>query len=140
MTVRVVTPVRVTAAGVGVLGAALLGGCATGDTGTADSGGGSPSHADGSYTAEGSYATPESVETVTVTVTLEGDIVTAVEVVGEPTNAESQRYQAEFIGGIAAEVVGKDIDEVSVSRVAGSSLTSGGFRQALDQIKADSAA
>jgi hypothetical protein len=45
-----------------------------------------------------------------------------------------------FIGGIADEVVGKDIDEISVSRVAGSSLTSGGFNDAIEQIKAEAAA
>ena len=35
--------------------------------------------------------------------------------------------------------VGKDIDEISVSRVAGSSLTSGGFNQAIDAIKSEAA-
>ncbi|HAS32797.1 MAG TPA: hypothetical protein DCS84_10935 [Microbacterium sp.] len=140
MTVRAVTPVRVTAASIGVVGAALLAGCSSAGADAAGSSGSAAPYTDGTYTAEGSYATPESVEVVTVTVTLEDDVITAVEVVGDPTNAESERYQSEFIGGIAAEVVGKDIDDVSVTRVAGSSLTSGGFTQALDQIKADAAA
>ena len=70
-----------------------------------------------------------------MTVTLESDIITAVEVVGDPQKSESEEYQAEFIGGIADVVVGKDIDEISVSRVAGSSLTSGGFNQAIQAIK-----
>lgn len=147
MSVRVATPARLTAASLGVLGAAVLAGCSSATSGAAsDTAGGDEgtseavSYADGTYTAEGSYATPESVESVTVTVTLADDVVTALEVVGEPTNAESERYQSEFIGGVEAEVVGKDIDEVSVSRVAGSSLTSGGFAQALDEIKADAAA
>ena len=140
MTVRAVTPVRVTAASIGVVGAALLACCSSAGADAAGSSGSAAPYPDGTYTAEGSYATPESVEVVTVTVTLEDDVITAVEVVGDPTNAESERYQSEFIGGIAAEVVGKDIDDVSVTRVAGSSLTSGGFTQALDQIKADAAA
>ena len=38
------------------------------------------------------------------------------------------------------EVVGKSIDEISVSRVAGSSLTSGGFNHAIETIKAEAAA
>ena len=50
------------------------------------------------------------------------------------------QYQGQFASGIAAEVVGKDIDELEVSRVAGSSLTSEGFNQAVDAIKADAAA
>ena len=100
----------------------------------------SSGYADGSYTAEGSYATPESVETVAVTVTLADGVVTDVEVVGDPQKPESQKYQGEFIGGISDVVVGVPIDELSVSRVAGSSLTSGGFNQAIAQIKADAAA
>lgn len=97
-------------------------------------------YADGTYTADGSYATPESVETITVTVTLEDDVITDVEVTGNPTKRESEQYQSKFIGGISAEVVGKNIDEISVSRVAGSSLTSGGFNEAIQAIKAEAAA
>ncbi len=108
------------------------------DGGSASSGDGS--YADGTYTAEGSYATPESVETIAVTVTLEDDVITDVEVTGDPQKSESEQYQGQFIGGIADVVVGQDIDEISVSRVAGSSLTSGGFNQAIDAIKAEAAA
>jgi uncharacterized protein with FMN-binding domain len=143
-------PVRIGSALVGVAGALALAGCAgtttTGDAGGSgsDSGSGSgdtsAAYTDGTYTAEGSYSTPETVEEITVTVTLEDDVITDVEVTGNPQAAESQRYQGEFIDGIAAEVEGKDIDEISVSRVAGSSLTSGGFNQAIDAIKAEAAA
>jgi len=94
---------------------------------------------DGTYTAEGTYATPETVEAVSVTVTLADDVITAVEVVGDPKRRESVEHQAQFIGGIAEVVVGRDIDEVRVSRVAGSSLTSGGFNEALELIRADAA-
>lgn len=132
---------RTGAALVGVAGALALAGCA----GSTTSGGGAPaggtdaSYADGTYTAEGTYSTPETVETVTVTVTLEDDRITDVEVVGDPQKAESRLYQGRFIGGIAAEVVGKDIDEIQVSRVAGSSLTSGGFNAAIAEIKQQAA-
>ena len=87
----------------------------------------------------GGYQTPESVEQISVTVTLEDDVITAVEVVGDPQKSESEKYQGEFIGGISDVVVGRDIDEISVSRVAGSSLTSGGFNQAIDKIKQQAA-
>jgi cytoskeletal protein RodZ len=97
-------------------------------------------YTDGSYTAEGSYATPESVESITVTVTLADDIITAVEVTGDPQKRESEQYQGQFIGGISEVVVGQDIDEISVSRVAGSSLTSSGFNEAIDTIKSEAAA
>lgn len=148
-------PARAGAALTAAAGIALLAGCApsaseaeepaTTDTGTsneADAGsnsGGSGSYADGTYTADGSYATPDSVETISVTVTLENDIITAVEVTGDPQKRESEQYQGEFIGGIADVVVGEDIDDIQVSRVAGSSLTSGGFNDAIETIKAEAA-
>jgi uncharacterized protein with FMN-binding domain len=144
-----------------VAGALALAGCASDpvaetDTGTTPDAGASTApepaetdssagasdsaYADGTYTAEGSYATPESVETISVTVTLADDVVTAVDVVGNPQKSESEKYQGEFIGGIADVVVGQEIDSLSVSRVAGSSLTSGGFNQAIETIKSEAAA
>lgn len=139
--------VRGGAAAASVIGIVALAGCAgtaaPADTNSAGDGGdaaSSGSYADGTYTAEGSYATPESVESISVTISLKDDIITDVQVEGDPTRAESEQYQGQFIGGISDAVVGKDIDEVSVSRVAGSSLTSGGFNQALDAIKAEAAA
>jgi hypothetical protein len=67
-------------------------------------------------------------------------VVTGVEVTGDPQKSESEKYQGEFIGGIADVVVGQEIDSLSVSRVAGSSLTSGGFNQAIESIKSEAAA
>ena len=96
----------------------------------------SQSYTDGTYTAEGDYATPETVEKVEVTITLADDVITAVEVTGTPSRPETVRFQGQFIAGIAKEVVGVDIDKINVKRVAGSSLTSGGFNKAVDAIKA----
>jgi len=164
-TAAVPRPIRIGAAAVGVAGAFALAGCAASDTAaetetetttapepgattTPDSSetessaapASDSTYVDGTYSAEGSYATPESVETISVTVTLEDDIVTAVEVVGNPQKSESERYQGEFIGGIADVVVGQDIDTLAVSRVAGSSLTSGGFNEAIATIKSEATA
>lgn len=133
-------------AGLSLIGA--LAGCsATGATTatTDESGGSSDSSAatsetpytDGSYTATGSYTSPNGAETIGVELTLAGDIVTEVTVTPNATNPNSVRYQGEFADGIAAEVVGKDIDDLDVSTVAGSSLTSGGFNEAVETIKAD---
>lgn len=137
---------------IGVAGALTLAGCAatdtagTGtdtstDTSTDASTGTSPgSYTDGTYSAEGSYATPESVETIAVTITLADGVVTAVDVEGDPQKPESAQYQGQFIGGIADVVVGQSIDEIQVSRVAGSSLTSGGFNDAIEIIRSEAAA
>ncbi|AZH84297.1 FMN-binding protein [Plantibacter sp. PA-3-X8] len=103
----------------------------------AAAGSGATDYQDGSYTADGSYQSPNGTESITVTVTLAEDKVTAVDVVSHAESANSKRYQAEFISGIAAEVVGKDIDSLKVSKVAGSSLTSGGFNAAIDTIKTE---
>lgn len=94
-------------------------------------------YADGSYEASGTYESPNGTETVDVSITLASDVITAVEVTPHPTNPNTERFQGEFAGGIADVIVGKSIDEVSVSKVAGSSLTSGGFNSALEAIKAE---
>ncbi|MEJ1155956.1 hypothetical protein [Microbacterium marmarense] len=137
-------PARATAAMAATAGIVALAGCspsteaAESDAGSVPAGDGT--YVDGTYSADGSYATPESVESISVTVTLSDDVITEVQVVGDAQAQESQQYQSDFIGGISVVVVGQDIDEISVSRVAGSSLTSGGFNQAIDAIKAEAAA
>lgn len=159
-TTAVPRPVRIGTAMVGIAGAFTLAGCSAAattaetaepatssssapqatTTSAPDAATGASTYTDGTYTAEGSYSTPESVESISVTVTLDGDVITAVEVTGDPQARESEQYQSQFIGGIADVVVGQDIDSISVSRVAGSSLTSGGFNQAIEEIKSEAAA
>ncbi len=90
---------------------------------------------DGTYSADGNYVSPNGTETVGVELTLAGGAVTDVNITQHPSNPNTRKYQGEFASGIAAQVVGKNIDELNVSRVAGSSLTSGGFNQAVEQIK-----
>lgn len=147
-------PVRLGAAAASVVGIIGLAGCAattappandaakntSAVSATPGSAAAGSTYKDGTYTADGSYSTPESIETINVTVTLKGDVVTAVTVTGHPTKRESVQYQGEFIGGISGEVVGKKIESLSVSRVAGSSLTSTGFNQAINTIKTEAAA
>lgn len=89
---------------------------------------------DGEYTADGSYRTPGGTETVSVDVTLAAGKITEVSVDGDGTG-DSARYQSMFKDTIADEVVGKSIDEINVSRVSGSSLTSTGFNNAIETIK-----
>ncbi len=96
-------------------------------------------YADGSYAATGQYRTPQGFETVEITVTIENDAITAVKFVGDPQRRESQTYQGQFVSGLDEAVVGKAIDDVKLDRVAGSSLTSGGFNAALEAIKQEAA-
>ena len=149
------TSVRKGSALLGIAGLFVLAGCSgTADAETPAGSGSTPStdsssassggdatgtYTDGTYTAEGSYQTPETVEKISVTLTLADGIVTDVEVTGDPQAPESKQYQGQFIEGIADEVDGKAIDDLNVSRVAGSSLTSGGFNQAVEAIKEQAA-
>lgn len=90
---------------------------------------------DGTYTATGSYQTPENVEQVSVTLTLKGGVVTDATVTGNPRAPESRRFQSQFISNFKSFVIGKNIDTLSLSHVSGSSLTSGGFNNAAAKIK-----
>jgi uncharacterized protein with FMN-binding domain len=110
-------------------------GAATGDAAAADS-----AYADGTYDAEGAYTSPGGNETVGVELTLEGGVVTAVTVTPQSENPTGEQYQERFASGISGEVVGVPLDELDVSVVSGSSLTSGGFNDAVETIKADAAA
>lgn len=95
---------------------------------------------DGTYHATGEYTSPGGQESVDVELTLANEKITDVTVTPHPASGTSVQYQTEFADNFKPMVVGKSIDEVKLSRVAGSSLTSTGFNDALDQIKADAAA
>jgi uncharacterized protein with FMN-binding domain len=128
--------------------AAAAAGCATTDTdvttpssasNTSVAAPGSPSsrrsnYADGTYTATGRYGgLPSSIG---VSVTLVDDVITAVTVTPRATDPTSLDYQTRFAQAIPALVVGRNIDEVNLSKVAGSSGTPDGFNAAIQRIKA----
>ncbi|HWH25230.1 MAG TPA: hypothetical protein VNT53_01115 [Pseudolysinimonas sp.] len=141
-------------AGLGLIGA--LAGCAasstpadsasTGSTptnagsGTTADASTSGSYTDGTYDADGSYTAPSGTESVHVELTLKDGVVTALTVEGGATSGTQKGFQDKFESGINAEVVGKNIDDLNVSRVAGSSLTSTGFNSAIDAIKTEASA
>lgn len=94
----------------------------------------------GTFSADGVYRSPAGGESVHVTLVLKDDVVTDVTFSGDATHKKSIEMQAAFGGGIKEKVVGKSLDEVSVTVVNGSSLTSGGFMQAVTKIKAEAKA
>jgi len=140
------TPPRLLALGfVGLGVTAALAGCSTPGSGGGGDGSNpdadtSAEYTDGEYEALGQYVSPAGPSEVTVAITLEDDVVTDVLVTPHATEGNSIQFQGQFADGIAAVVVGKDIDTLTVSRVGGSSLTSGGFNDALAQIKAEALA
>jgi uncharacterized protein with FMN-binding domain len=150
MTTTPKTAARFAAGSIAALAVAgTLAGCATaaetdggsgaGET-TTDGATAAGSYTDGSYTASGTYQSPGGSETIEVTLTLADGVVTDVTVTGDPSTPDATRYQGEFESGIADEIVGQSIDDLNVDRVGGSSLTSGGFNDALEEIKAEAAA
>lgn len=95
---------------------------------------------DGTYTATGSYQSPGGEESVEITLTIAGDTITDATGKSNATRPQSVEYQGQFLSNFAGQIVGKNVDQVSLSKVAGSSLTSGGFNQALQTIKTDAKA
>lgn len=95
----------------------------------------SGSYKDGSYTATGSYISPGGDEDITVTVTLENGVITQTSAKSGAHSSEGKEFQSQFISGYKERVVGKNIDDIKLSQVSGSSLTSQGFNDALDKIK-----
>ncbi|MEO5920079.1 MAG: FMN-binding protein [Pseudolysinimonas sp.] len=107
-----------------------------GGTGGGDAGGSTDgTYKDGSYTADGSYQAPSGTESITVEITLADDKISEVTVTPHATDPTAKGHQAEFVGGIADQIVGQDIDTINVTKVSGSSLTSGGFKIAIAAIK-----
>jgi uncharacterized protein with FMN-binding domain len=95
------------------------------------------SYRDGTYQANGTYESPNGSENIIVLIELENDIVTDVQITTNPNNPTTANYQGQFASGIGDIVIGEDIDTLDVTVVAGSSLTSNGFREAIAAIKAE---
>lgn len=92
-------------------------------------------HKNGTYSATGSYDSPGGQDQLGVTVTLANDIITKVSITPGAGDNISEKYQNMFISGYKKYVVGKNIADVNLSKVSGSSLTPIGFNDALAQIK-----
>ena len=90
---------------------------------------------DGSYSAVDSYNSPGGREAITVTVAVIQDAVMSTSIQQNADNRTSSKYQSMFKTNYSSQVVGKKLSDVQLSRVSGSSLTSGGFNAALEQIK-----
>lgn len=93
------------------------------------------SYKDGTYKATGDYTSPGGNEEIDVTITISGGKVTDTSVTPLAATRESMEYQDDFVSGYKQLVVGKDLSTLSLSKVSGSSLTSRGFNEALDQIR-----
>jgi uncharacterized protein with FMN-binding domain len=93
------------------------------------------SYADGIYTATGTYDYHSGLESIEITLTLESGVITEASAVNQAEDPTSVRIQDDFIANFESEVVGKNIDEVELGKVSGSSLTPLGFNEAVENIK-----
>lgn len=91
----------------------------------------------GSYNVKGDYVSPGGPREVGVTITLNDGVIADAEAEVLATDATSIRFQEEFINNFKPEVIGKNIDEVALTKVSGSSLTPKGFNDALEKIKVE---
>lgn len=94
--------------------------------------------ADGTYEATGTYSSPAGAETLGVTLTVADNTISDVSFVSGADNPTSQRWQDAFIEGAVSLVTGVNLNDADiVDTVSGSSLTSNGFNNALDEIRAE---
>ncbi len=90
---------------------------------------------DGTYEATGSYNSPGGREEITVSIVLSDGKVSDSSAKANAASGTSRQYQSEFIDNYKSLIIGKSLDEIQLDRVAGSSLTSNGFNDAVDAIK-----
>ena len=101
----------------------------------------SSSYKDGSYNSNGTFYTPDGIESIGVNLTLSGNKVTSLSIDDSGVYSRtSVEYTRRFIGGINSIVVGRSLDSINVYRVSGASLTTMGFNKAIEIIKNDAKA
>lgn len=98
------------------------------------------SYRDGRYSATGRYNSPGGEQTLTVSLTVKGGLITDSSVTGSATRGDSAEYQVMFIDNYKSQVTGRSIDSLFLTKVSGSSLTPQGFNDALVKIKAEAKA
>jgi uncharacterized protein with FMN-binding domain len=91
----------------------------------------------GQYRATGQYGSGPS--SITVSLTLDDDAITSVAVTPHATDPTSRDFQVRFAAAVPRLVLGKNINDVHLDYVAGSSLTPDGFNAALQYIKDEAA-
>ena len=93
------------------------------------------SYKDGTYNASVTYQSPGGPDGLGVSVTLKGDVITDVSITEGANDPISQKFQDQFAEGYKVLVVGKNIDDVQLGKISGSSLTPKAFNEALNAIK-----
>jgi uncharacterized protein with FMN-binding domain len=92
---------------------------------------------DGTYTDSQAYTVDIGMtESIKVVFTIEGDKVTKIEDTYSKKEAKTKQYQNAFESTIESKVIGKKLDDINLSRIAGASLTTTAFMKAINAVKA----
>lgn len=92
----------------------------------------------GTYNSQVSYVVPNGSNMMYVTLTVDNDFITAVTAGHNPEiPSRSLSFITDFESQIGSAVVGKNLANVSPSRIAGASLTTDGFNAAVTIIRND---
>ena len=90
-----------------------------------------------SYTASESYGPVDDLveeDSIDVTVTLSGGVITDMNVTGHPLTSVSRDYMKGFVAQIEGAVTGRSLADAHVTALAGASKTSKAFNRAIDAI------
>ncbi|MDB5160541.1 MAG: hypothetical protein JWO99_804 [Candidatus Saccharibacteria bacterium] len=110
-------------------------GATTSTTTTPSTSASSTTYKDGTYTASNQYYVPHGYEDIKVTLTVKSGVVADSTVVNSENDRESQIFQEDFASAYKSYVVGKNIDGLNLSSVAGASDTTNGFNSAVNDIQ-----
>lgn len=92
---------------------------------------------DGVFNAQGNYFNPNGAASISVSLTLDNDVVTSLIVTPHATDETSIKFQNAVKDSASGLVVGKKLNEIGAfSKISTSSLTPNGFNQAIASIKA----
>lgn len=90
---------------------------------------------DGTYTVTANYNTPENIESITVTLALKNGVIESSSFTSGAAKGKSLRYSRLFADNYKPFVVGKSIDTLRLDTIAGASLTTIGFNNALVKVR-----
>ena len=96
---------------------------------------GAAPYKDGTYAATGAYASPGGPDRIGISLVLKDGVITDITATPMPGDPASARYQDKFVSGYKPQVVGKNIADLKLGAVSGSSLTPIGFNDAIEQIR-----
>ncbi|BDQ04834.1 MAG: FMN-binding protein [Candidatus Dojkabacteria bacterium] len=89
----------------------------------------------GSYSVTVDYSTPDGVEKIGVSFTVQNDVVVNSQFTDLSKDKKSKQYNRLFGQNYQSQVNGKPLDSIQLSNVSGASLTTQAFNKAVDQIR-----